>query len=256
MRSSPIASGLLAASGLLLVDLIAWVLAQNRPFPSPEQLFWYALMFSQTGLICVWSSLSTAILLWRGLGAAGCLVAIGLALGTVHNSAGMWLMLLLLQAAVIGLPLGWARSRGVRLSRIDALTATARPLQFSLRHMLWGTTGVATFMAVVRTLDMSSQLPRGQMVGEFFVLGGALGAIGLASAWAGWGASSRAMRFALSLAVSAAAGLVMALAMAPGNEFSLVWLAIGTGALSGAYLSLLRRRGYGLVWQAAAAPAE
>lgn len=242
----------------LLVVIVAAVngmsirLAAVSRFPTPQEVFAYALLFAEVGLTAVWSGLSATSWWTRVAGHSTVVVAAVFVAARVHANHGDWLALFAVQSIAITGPLLLARCMGLLLTRsVDV--AGGDPFQFSLRHLFIGMTAFAVLLGLGRVLYpllRSYSRPAGNIAFEASVLGSGFSVVALIATWTALGTGRRSLKLLVFVVTTFAVGsLVAAITGRPAitDQIAIVSLVVLQAVLLSAALAAFRRAGYRLI---------
>lgn len=245
-RCAPIVLVVAAMNGIA----IPFAAASN--FPAPQEVFAYALLFAEVGLVAVWSGLSLVSWWMRVAGHASAVVAAVAAAETVHANHGAWLALFAAQSIGITGPLLVARWLGLRLTR-SIEVARGAPLQFSLRHLFISMTAFAVLLGVGRVLYpllRSYSRPAGNIAFEACALGAGFAAVALIATWTALGTGGRIVKLLVFVFATFAVGCLFA-AIEPGSRVShqiaIIAIVVLQATMLACALAAFRRAGYRLI---------
>lgn len=233
--------------GVVGINMASIGAAARSEFPAPLVVFAYALLFSEAGLIAVWSGVSAARWWIRAVGHSTAFIAAVFAAEGVrgtHGYYGDWIGLFASQSLAISGPLLGARLFGLRLGR-NTDDVRAAPLQFTLRHLFIGTTILACLLGLGRAIY--PLLVDGNNALEMCLLGSGFAAVALIAAWAAFGGGAPGVKLVVLIVTAVAVGWLFAMLEPPNDLIPIIALVVAHTALLALSLLLFRRAGYRLI---------
>ncbi|MGE0608020.1 MAG: hypothetical protein AB7O62_13075 [Pirellulales bacterium] len=242
---------------LAVVDLLSLAFASISPGPDLPSILFYALIFGQFSMLTIWCLLGSASSFIRFLSGIAGLATTPLVLDRLHANGWLWLVLLSMQMAILGVPLPIVRlAAGIRLDDINRPSSTqggenseqsAQPVQFSLWHLMLAVTVIGVLMGIVRAAGFYAG--RGfdsRMLWEVPMIAGAFAVTGLAAAWFGLGQGPLLARLAAFVLITGLTAASLWFLFAGGDSILGMIVAI-QGVVLAISLYVLRATGLRLV---------
>jgi hypothetical protein len=166
------------------------------------QLLTNAFLFAQLSAVVIWLILGSVPMEKKlALTAPALLPPLATFVMTEGHSHALWDMVMFVQLVATAGSAAWLCARGWQITCVDAPTATPRRawLQFSVRHLLMVTTGVAVFTAFGKAVVTRFGGTHGLEYLQVAVIGVSLAVLSFVAVWAALGAERGAVRLPLSL---------------------------------------------------------
>lgn len=205
--------------GVLLVDLQVFALAGPAGTASQIKKLGFAIASAQIGTLTCFGVLGGSSLVIR-LPIAGFGLTIAMFFAGALGGKDTWYMLLLLQCiatAIVCVGLRWFSFR-IMHQDLGGKGARSNPLQFSIRHLFYWTTGVAVSVAIGRFVGWKALLGAGLQLGDMPQLLVFVPLLTLTSVIAMWSALGRelwSVRLPVLLLSLPVAGLIIGICTTP-----------------------------------------